>query len=95
MRGLLLVLRIGSPVDTDCLGLPESGVVYEVNSLWRECRAVATGRPVCSTFQVQFMQEETSCETVIGSPDPPVRSGYWYLIPSRDGAENWSDDCVE
>lgn len=69
--------------------------MYEVNFMWRQCRNVATATPVCSEFRVQLMQAETSWETIIGSPDPPVGAGYWYLIRARDGAGNWSDDaCV-
>jgi len=79
------------PVTLDCRGGPESGVVYEVSYLWRECPGYMLDEPPpCGTFTVRRMQEEARFETAIGNADPQVGAGYWYEIRARDGAGNWS-----
>lgn len=90
---LLSLTLLWSPVTIDCLGGPESGVVYEVSYMYRVCETVGLDEPPpCATFFVRFETDETRWETTAGEPDPPPGAGYWYQVSDHDGAGNWSDD---
>lgn len=79
-------------VTIDCAGGPESGVVYEVAYLYRECDQ-GDDPPPCRTFAVRFETRDTSWSTEMGSDPPPVGAGYFFEVRDRDGAGHWSDEC--
>lgn len=86
------------PVELDCLGMPESGVSYEVSYMYRKCDAWWLDgddpiQPFCSALVWKRVQQDTSFET-LGEDPPPVGAAYWYEVVSIDGAGNRSDSCL-
>lgn len=96
LTALAALTLLWSPVTLDCLGGAESGVVYEVAYLYRECHPIpgcveCDGCPdcdECSTFAVRFETRETRWETELGDDPPQVGAGYFYEVRDRDGAGN-------
>lgn len=93
IAALAALTLLWSPVALDCLGGPESGVVYSMAYLYRECEQ-GDDPPPCRTFAVRLDTRDTSWSTEIGSDPPPRGAAYFFEVTDRDGAGNWSDSCA-
>ena len=96
MITLAALTLLWAPVTLDCLGGPESGVVYEVAYMYRTCQGyISLDPPPCDTFAVRFETTATEWQTEIGEADPPAGAAYWYEVTSlRDGAGNLGGSCL-
>lgn len=84
------------PVELDCLGLPDSGVHYEVAYMFRECDlwwkdSDSIFPPFCSTLAWRRTQDDTSFRS-LGADPPPVGAAIWWEITAIDGAGNRDTD---
>lgn len=78
----------------DCAGFFEDHVEYEVSFVSWECWDVEDDGAFCAVQRVRRIQDETEARFFM-SAVPPVGSGYWYQVRSRDLAGHWSDECAE